>query len=170
MKYLLVPIQKWLFYPRSVLCENFYPRNINYMAVVKFFARLDLDQNSSFLDGHLLRGMAAFSFFLFFFTPVLPGYAQDLDDILSGFDSGPAEQKEPAPDVVDDLLSGFDEPSADKTGRAEGKEKSLPDWLERGAVSALFHRLILPMKPLLRMRLIFGVFPCCKASFPWRAK
>jgi len=57
----LVPIHKWFFCPISVLRSKFYPRNINYMhpkgtswwvPAVKFFARLDLDQNSSFLDGH----------------------------------------------------------------------------------------------------------------------
>ena len=50
----LVPIHKWLFCPISALREKFYPRNINYMPPVKFFARLDLDQNPSFLDGHYL--------------------------------------------------------------------------------------------------------------------
>jgi hypothetical protein len=49
---LIVPIHKWLFCPISALREKFYPRNINYMPPVKFFARLDLDQNRSFLDGH----------------------------------------------------------------------------------------------------------------------
>ena len=48
----LVPIHKRLFYPISVLHEKFYPRNINHMPPVKFFGRLDLDQNPSFLDGH----------------------------------------------------------------------------------------------------------------------
>jgi len=36
----------------SALCSKFYPRNINYMPAVKFFAGLDLEQKSSFLDGH----------------------------------------------------------------------------------------------------------------------
>ena len=48
----IVPIHKWLFCPISALRAKFYPRNINYMPPVKFFARLDLDQNPSFLDGH----------------------------------------------------------------------------------------------------------------------
>ena len=47
-------IQKWLICPISALREKFYPRNINYMPVVKFFARLDLDQIFLFLDGHYL--------------------------------------------------------------------------------------------------------------------
>jgi hypothetical protein len=45
-------IHKWLFCPISALREKFYPRNINYMPPVKFFVRLELDQNRSFLDGH----------------------------------------------------------------------------------------------------------------------
>jgi hypothetical protein len=35
-----------------VLREKFYPRNINHMPAVKFFARLDLDQIDLFMDGH----------------------------------------------------------------------------------------------------------------------
>jgi len=38
------------FCPISALCSKFYPRNINYMPAVKFFACLDLEQKSSFLD------------------------------------------------------------------------------------------------------------------------
>jgi hypothetical protein len=47
-----VPIQKWLFSPISVLGGNFNPRNINHMPAVKISARLKLDENISFLDGH----------------------------------------------------------------------------------------------------------------------
>jgi hypothetical protein len=47
-----VPIQKWPICPISVLCEKFYPRNINHMPAVKFFARLDLDPICLFLNGH----------------------------------------------------------------------------------------------------------------------
>ncbi len=58
----LVPIHKWLICPISDsifgLCEKFYPRNINHMPAVKFFACLDLDQICNgappFLDGHYL--------------------------------------------------------------------------------------------------------------------
>ena len=56
-----VPTHKWLFCPTSTLCEKFYPRNINRMPPVKSCARLDLDQNPSFLDGHEL-GVAAAGF------------------------------------------------------------------------------------------------------------
>jgi hypothetical protein len=34
------------------LCSKNNPRNINYMPVVIFFACLDLEQKSSFMDGH----------------------------------------------------------------------------------------------------------------------
>jgi len=36
------------------------PRNINHMPVVIFFACLDLEQKSSFLDGHLLNWLYYF--------------------------------------------------------------------------------------------------------------
>jgi hypothetical protein len=49
-----VSIQKWLFSPISLLGGNFNPRNINHMPVVKISARLKLDENISFLDGHKL--------------------------------------------------------------------------------------------------------------------
>jgi hypothetical protein len=48
----LAPIQKWLFSPISLLGENFDPRNITHMPAVKISARLKLDENISFLDGH----------------------------------------------------------------------------------------------------------------------
>jgi hypothetical protein len=47
-----MPIHKWLFCPIAALYEKFYPRNINDMPPDKFFARLDLDRNPLFLDGH----------------------------------------------------------------------------------------------------------------------
>jgi hypothetical protein len=51
----LVPIHKWLICPISDsitgLCEKFYPRNINHMPAVKFFACLDLDQIGHFWMG-----------------------------------------------------------------------------------------------------------------------
>jgi hypothetical protein len=39
-------------------CERFYPRNINYMPVVKFLACLDLERKSSFLDEHYLSALS----------------------------------------------------------------------------------------------------------------
>jgi hypothetical protein len=50
-KFYLVPIHKWPICPISALREKFYPRNINLMPAVKFFARLDLEQICLFLDG-----------------------------------------------------------------------------------------------------------------------
>ena len=49
-----VSIHKWSFCPISALCEKNNPRNINYMPTVIFFACLDLEQKSSFMDGHQL--------------------------------------------------------------------------------------------------------------------
>jgi hypothetical protein len=42
-KYNLEPLAKLSFYPNSALCSKFYPRNISYMPVVKFFACLDFE-------------------------------------------------------------------------------------------------------------------------------
>jgi len=51
-----VSIQKWLcqlqLWPISALGKNFNPRNINPMAAVKIFVRLERDENISFLEGH----------------------------------------------------------------------------------------------------------------------
>jgi hypothetical protein len=38
--------------PISELGGNYYPRNITHMPAVKISARLKLDENISFLDGH----------------------------------------------------------------------------------------------------------------------
>ncbi|MEJ2660832.1 MAG: hypothetical protein P8Z73_08935, partial [Desulfobacteraceae bacterium] len=51
----LVPIQKWLICPISALREKFNPRNINHMAAVRIFARLELNETISFLDGNQLN-------------------------------------------------------------------------------------------------------------------
>ena len=48
----LSSIHKWLFSPISLLGGNFNPRNINHMPAVKISARLELDENISFMDGH----------------------------------------------------------------------------------------------------------------------
>jgi hypothetical protein len=42
------PFAKQSFRPNSALCSKFYPRNINYMPVVKFFACLDFERKSKF--------------------------------------------------------------------------------------------------------------------------
>ncbi len=58
-----MPIHKWPIYPISVLFEKFYPRNINQMPAVKFFAGLDLDQICLFLDGRCfwVQGVPAYA-------------------------------------------------------------------------------------------------------------
>ncbi len=56
--YYLLPIQKWPIRPISALHEKFNPRNINYMSVVKFFVRLDLDLICLILDAHYLKMMS----------------------------------------------------------------------------------------------------------------
>jgi hypothetical protein len=48
----LLSIHKWSFCPISTLCSKNNPRNINYMPAVIFFACLDLEQKSLFMDGH----------------------------------------------------------------------------------------------------------------------
>jgi hypothetical protein len=42
------PFAKQSFRPNSALCSKFYPQNINYMPVVKFFACLDFERKSTF--------------------------------------------------------------------------------------------------------------------------
>jgi len=51
----LVPAHKWPFYPNSSLLSEFNPWNIDYMPVVKFIKRLDLEQNISSMDRHYLK-------------------------------------------------------------------------------------------------------------------
>jgi hypothetical protein len=50
----LMSIHKWSFYPISALCSKNNPRNITHMPVVIFLICLDLEQKSSFMDGHCL--------------------------------------------------------------------------------------------------------------------
>jgi hypothetical protein len=59
-----VSIHKWSFCPIFALalwnaepiplglCSKNNPRNINYMSAVIFIACLDIEQKSSFMDGH----------------------------------------------------------------------------------------------------------------------
>jgi hypothetical protein len=42
------PFAKQSCRPNSALCSKFYPQNINYMPVVKFFACLDFERKSTF--------------------------------------------------------------------------------------------------------------------------
>jgi len=48
----LVSFHKWFFCPISALCSKNNPQNIKHMLAVIFFACLDIEQKSSFLDGH----------------------------------------------------------------------------------------------------------------------
>jgi hypothetical protein len=54
LKNYIVLIHNWSFSPISTLCSIINPRNINYMPAVIFFACLDFEQKSSFMDGHYL--------------------------------------------------------------------------------------------------------------------
>ena len=47
-------VHKWLFFPNALFLLEFNPRNINYMPVVKFVERLDLEKNILSLDRHYL--------------------------------------------------------------------------------------------------------------------
>ncbi|HSQ83185.1 MAG TPA: hypothetical protein VLM43_00560, partial [Desulfobacterales bacterium] len=51
----LVSIHKCSFCPIPALCSKNNPWNINHMPAVIFFACLDFEQKSSFLDEHYLR-------------------------------------------------------------------------------------------------------------------
>jgi hypothetical protein len=53
-KIYLASIHKWLICPISVSGENFNPQNTSCIPAVKFFAFLELEQISSFMDGHYL--------------------------------------------------------------------------------------------------------------------
>mgnify|MGYP001827521539 FL=1 len=46
MKLKLEPFAKQSFRPNSALCSKFYPRDINYMSVVKFLAWFDFERKS----------------------------------------------------------------------------------------------------------------------------
>jgi hypothetical protein len=68
-----VPIHKWLFSPISLLGGNFNPRNITHMPAVKISARLKLDENILFLDGHRLicsmqKAVCSLSLLILFFN------------------------------------------------------------------------------------------------------
>jgi len=53
-----VSIHKWSFCQISALREKNNSRNINQMPVVIFFACLDLEQKSLFMDGHKFTFLA----------------------------------------------------------------------------------------------------------------
>ena len=72
-----------------------------------------------------------FSFSLFLLHLAAPLSAQDLDEVLSGFDtelSGP-EVKD-TPNDMDDLLFGFDDTPAELQGKDVSDSSVIPEWLE----------------------------------------
>ncbi len=46
IKWIYEPVDLMYFHPISSLYEKFYPRNINYIPVVKFFVCLDIEQKT----------------------------------------------------------------------------------------------------------------------------
>ena len=57
--------------------------------------------------------------------------AQDMDDVLSGFDSEPAGQEtKPQTDELDDLLFGFDDAPAKQAAEEEINTSIIPEWLQ----------------------------------------
>jgi len=56
---------------------------------------------------------------------------QELDDVLSGFDTETVEQeKEPANGDMDDLLSGFDEPPPEQNEKEAQDTSLVPEWMQ----------------------------------------
>ncbi|MEN8189350.1 MAG: DUF1302 family protein [Thermodesulfobacteriota bacterium] len=81
---------------------------------------------------HPLQKWKTFSLCLLLTAAPLSVSAQNLDDVLSGFDSEPAEQQKQAIDEVDDVLSGFDESAPDETEKSVPDNELIPHWLELG--------------------------------------
>ena len=80
----------------------------------------------------ILKRICFFSFCLLFCglqSDVASG--QELDDVLSGFDTETVEQeKEPAAGDMDDLLSGFDEPIAEQLEKDAPDARVIPEWMQ----------------------------------------
>jgi hypothetical protein len=53
MVLMIEPLAKRPFRSTSTLCLKFYPRNIDYMPAVKFFACLDFERKASFCKGSI---------------------------------------------------------------------------------------------------------------------
>ncbi len=70
-----------------------------------------------------------FSFALVIWNGPVTTNAQELDDVLSGFDSEPAVQQ-PANEELDELFSGFDEPVKEKQQAENTDSEILPDWMD----------------------------------------
>ena len=81
---------------------------------------------------HLLKYICFYLFSLFFML-LQPAalYAQDLDDVLSGFDSAVEEpENENTIDDVDELLSGFDDTPAEPQEEDAANSNVIPEWLQ----------------------------------------
>ena len=78
-RHYLVSIHKWSFCPISALREKNNPRNIRHMPVVIFFACLDLEQKSRFMDGHYLAPERKLSFCQSLRLPVRSPHADRSD-------------------------------------------------------------------------------------------
>ena len=78
----LVSIHKWSFCPISALCSKNNPRNINHVPAVIFFACLDIEQKSSFLDKHYLRVLLVL--FKMVIGKINIGEKERISDIFTG--------------------------------------------------------------------------------------
>ncbi len=70
-----------------------------------------------------------FSFVFGIWSLSVTANAQELDDVLSGFDAEPATPQ-PANDELDDLLGGFDEQPAITQQPADTDSAILPEWMD----------------------------------------
>ncbi len=70
-----------------------------------------------------------FSYALVTWNSPITANAQELDDVLSGFDTEP-EIQQPAREELDELFSGFDEPVKEKQQAENTDSDILPDWME----------------------------------------
>ncbi len=66
---------------------------------------------------------------LLIFAAAATSNAQELDDVLSGFDTAP-EVEQPDSGNLDELFSGFDEPVAKEQPESQTEPKTLPEWMD----------------------------------------
>ena len=70
----LLPIHKGFVCTISALCSKNNPRNINYMPVVIFFVRLDLEQKTSYINRHHLVVSLKFMHEIWTLNPFSPWF------------------------------------------------------------------------------------------------
>jgi len=70
-----------------------------------------------------------FSYALVTWNVPITANAQELDDVLSGFDTEPAVQQ-PANEELEELFSGFDEPEKVELQTKNKDSAILPDWMD----------------------------------------